>query len=233
MDINQQINEVLESFPHLNWDKDNLEFTGELSIAPDDSYDIQIVIGRFPIRFPLVYEVGERIPLKIDRHIYPSTGNCCLTTAAKECILLKTKIKTLHDFISLIVVPYFQNNSFYELNKKYKEGEYSHGAPGVIEGYRDILSIEKMSLIPAILKVRVSGGLLNNRNECYCGSGFTLKTCKNGLHKRSYKEFKRLDIALLKHDLYKIINPFIREIGLRQLLKERSKWNITSQKIVM
>jgi|SRR5690554_791196 len=233
MDINQQINEVLESFPHLNWDKDNLEFTGELFIALEDSYDIKIRIGRFPLRFPLVYEVGERIPPKADRHVYEGLGNCCLTTAAKECILLKIKIKTLYDFISLIVVPYFQNNSFYELNKKYKEGEYSHGVPGIIEGYRDILNIEKMSLIPAILKNRISGELLSNKSECYCGSGLTMKICKNGLHRKSYEEFKLLDIYILKNDLYRHINHFIRELELSQLMKEGSKWNITNQKIVM
>lgn len=223
MDINQQLNEVVESFPHLNWDKNNLEFTGELFIAPDDSYDIKIVIGRFPLRFPLVYEVGERIPLKIDRHIYPSSGNCCLTTTSKEVILLKTKVKTLHDFISLIVVPYFQNNSFYELNKKYKEGEYSHGVPGIIEGYRDILNIEKMSLIPAILKNRISGELLTNKSKCYCGSGQTMKVCKNGLHRRSYKEFKRLDLYILKNDLYRHINPHLRNKELFQLWIKGSK----------
>jgi hypothetical protein len=219
MDINQQINEVLESFPHLNWDKDNLEFTGELFIASNDSYDIRVVLSVYPNRFPLVFEIGERIPSKADRHVYEGLGNCCLTTAAKECILLKTKIKTLHDFISLIVVPYFQNNSFYELNKQYKEGEYSHGTPGIIQGYGDILNIEEMRLIPAILKDRVSGELLNNRSKCYCGSGFTIKTCNHGLHKKSYQEFMLIDNIQIKNDLYKWINPYLREIKLHQKIR--------------
>lgn len=216
MDINQQIEEVLKSFPHLSCDKNNLEFTGELFISSHDSYDIKVVIGKFPQEFPLVYEIGERIPLKIDRHVYPGSGICCLTTAAKEYVLLKTKVKTLHDFFSLIVVPYFQNNSFFELNKQYKAGEYSHGVPGIIEGYMDILNIGEKNLIPNILEDRISGQLITNKNQCYCGSTLTLKECKNGLHKRSYEEFKLLDLGLLKSDLYKWINPFEREVEIYQ-----------------
>ncbi|MDX1798287.1 MAG: hypothetical protein R3255_06530 [Candidatus Lokiarchaeia archaeon] len=214
MDINQQIKSVIKSFQELTFNNDKMEFSGELFISEKDSYDVKIVIGQFPNKFPLVYEMGERIPRKIDRHIYPISGNCCLTTTAKEQVLLGTRIKTLREFILLVVIPYFQNNSYYELNRCYKEGEYSHGELGIIEGYQDILTLDNKFQIAMVLEDRIRGENLADSDNCFCGSGLSLRKCKKGLHRKSYNDFKLIDVELLSNDLYKRINPFLREVEL-------------------
>jgi len=218
MDIDHQIKSVLKSFPGLTINKEKMEFSGELFISKMDSYDVKIVIGQFPDKFPLVYEIGERIPPKIDRHIYPISGNCCLTTAAKEQILIKSKVKSLTSFISLIVIPFFQNNSFYELNKRYKEGEYSHGVPGIIEAYQDILKLKNKNQVADVLG-NIIGKQLINSSSCYCGSELPLRECKGGIHKSAYNEFKLINDELISQDLYQRINPFIREVKLYQQMR--------------
>ncbi len=219
MDISKQIEEVTNNFPALVFSSAENELTGQLFVSSSDNYDVVIRINGFPREFPHVFEVGERIPPKADRHIYKNSGRCCLTTRAKEQVLLKTKIKSLNDFISLIVVPFFQNNSYYEINKCYKEGEYSHGVPGVIDAYQEILRLDKKSSIVEPMEMLRSKDLGKN-DPCYCNSGVTLKKCNNGLHLLGYRDFKLIDLEIIDDDLYKWIKPNLRELYLyKQFLR--------------
>src|SRR5690606_27322696 len=138
--------------------------------------------------------------------------------AAKEQILIKSKVKSLTSFISLIVIPFFQNNSFYELNKRYKEGEYSHGVPGIIEAYQDILKLKNKNQVADVLG-NIIGKQLINSSSCYCGSELPLRECKGGIHKSAYNEFKLINDELISQDLYQRINPFIREVKLYQQMR--------------
>ena len=213
MVIDKQIEFVKKSFPTLNYCSIDKAFTGELFISTSDSYDVRICLNNFPQNFPSVYEIGERIPQKIDRHIYESTGRCCLTTGAREQIMLKTKVKNLETFIEHVVIPFFQNNSYYEINNEYKEGEYSHGVKGIMEAYKDILDLDNIYGINAILEKLLKNSLSEN-DLCYCGSGVNLIKCKHGKHYQSYKEFTLVGKSIVSSDLYKLINPYLRENDL-------------------
>lgn len=212
---NKQIEEVLKSFPKLSYSEQNSEFIGELFITETDFYEVKVNILNFPREFPFVYEIGERIPQKADRHIYPNSGRCCLTTTAKEQVLLKTKIHTLKDFILLIVIPFFQNNSYYEIKRKYKEGEYSHGVLGLIEAYRDILQLDDLKNVPIVLEFLLSRNIQNNE-PCFCGSDLPLKKCKGKHHLTAYKSFCLIDKPIVENDLYKLILPYFREFDIYQ-----------------
>ena len=141
MELKSQISDVLKHYPSLSFNEINNSIDGELFISKDDSYDVSIELEPYPKHFPRVFETGERIPRKVSRHIYSDSGSCCLSTQAKAQILLKTQIKTLYLFVKEILVPYFQNNSYFEINGHYKTEEYSHNQLGIIEGYREILQI--------------------------------------------------------------------------------------------
>ena len=95
MDINTEIEGVLLKHTSLLYDRLTNKLEGKLFISESDYYDVEIEIKPYPLFFPTVYEVGERIPKKAYRHIYTDTGSCCFTTLAKSQILLKTKILTL------------------------------------------------------------------------------------------------------------------------------------------
>lgn len=213
MDINYEIEELMQKYPTLEYNSEKKELYGDLYISKNDCYEIKIDLIPYPKYFPNVYEVGERIPPKVDRHIYTDSGACCFTTLAKSQILLKTKIKNLSYFIKEIVIPYFKNNSYYEINKKYKLGEYSHGFFGIIEGYIDILNLKNVKLLANIIYNRVKGKKLKIQDACYCGSGVSLKKCSSGLHDRSYRDFKKIDVEVLENDLHKYFLKYLQHSG--------------------
>lgn len=212
MDINYQIQDVLKAYPSLEFDQARNRLVGELYISRHDSYDLEIDISPFPMFFPNVYEVGERIPKKMDRHIYVGSGACCLSTSAKAQVLLKTKIGSLRLFIKEILIPYLQNNSYFEINKRYKTDEYAHGQLGIIQGYMDILKMD-FNQINDVLKCallmeeRINGKKMSVHDQCYCKGGMKLKNCKNGSHYSAYRDFRKIDIELLNIDLVKYFAP--------------------------
>ncbi len=201
MDIRKQIEEVLRHYSGLSFNENNNSIDGELFISEDDSYDVSIHLEPYPKHFPRVFETGERIPPKVSRHIYSNTKSCCLSTLAKAQILLKTEISTLNLFIKEIVVPYFQNNSYFEINGKYKTDEYAHDKSGVIEGYRDILQTNNDYLIASLIKERIKGKKLRLHDLCYCGSALSMKKCCDYQHYICYKNFRKVDINVLINDI--------------------------------
>lgn len=201
MDIKTQIEEVLENHSGLSYNEINNSIDGELFISEDDAYYVSIHLEPYPRHFPRVYETGERIPPKVSRHIYSDTKSCCLTTQAKAQILLKTEISTLHLFVKKIVIPYFLNNSYFEINGRYKTNEYAHDKTGVIEGYRDILQTNNDYLIARLIAGRMEGVKMRLHNKCYCGSGVSMKKCNNYLHYKCYKDFRKIDKNVLMNDL--------------------------------
>ncbi len=217
MDINYQIQDVLKAYPTLEFDQARNRLVGELFISRHDSYDLEIDISPFPMFFPDVYEVGERIPKKMDRHIYVDSGTCCLSTSAKAQVLLKTKIGSLRLFIKEILIPYLQNNSYFEINKRYKTDEYAHGPVGIIQGYMDILKMD-INQIDDVLKCallmdeRINGKKLNVHDQCYCRSGMKLKNCRKGSHYSAYRDFRNIDVELLISDLRTYFEPLLEMI---------------------
>jgi hypothetical protein len=171
MHFKDQITEVLKTYPSLQYSFERNELSGELFISDFDSYQIRIELNPYPKFFPRLFETEERIPNKLDRHIYTNSNACCLTTNAKAQVLLNTKIKSLKVFIQEIVIPYLQNNSYYEINKKYKTDEYSHSHQGIVEGYKDILKIENEKLIALVIYKKLYCLKLKIHHPCYCGSG--------------------------------------------------------------
>jgi hypothetical protein len=214
MALNKEIEEVLSKYKSLTYSKKKNEITGELYISRHDSYSVRMQLDPYPFLFPHVWETAERIPKKVNRHIYTDTESCCFTTKAKAQILLKTKINSLYEFIKGIVIPYFQNNSYYELNKKYKTSEHSHDSLGVIEGYRDILQTKNDLAIAQIIHGRLNRKKLKIHHNCYCGTSLTLKKCSNGKHNWCYREFRKIEKTVLEEDLEIHFMPHLKKEGL-------------------
>lgn len=210
--MNNQIEEVLLDYPLLNYCTKKNILQGEIIVDEEDndSYDIKIDIVEFPYFFPKVWEIGERIPPKFDRHINRDLS-CCFTTQAKENIYLKTKVKSLKNFLDFIVIPFFQNNSFFELNGNYKNGEHSHNSiTATHETYEDILGIKNIGII---IKLIIDYVFLEQKTQpnqiCYCGSNFKLKHCKN--HLNCYQDFLLINETTLLKDycnLFKLNGGF-------------------------
>ena len=201
MDIKKQVEEVLLRHKGLVYNSVDDSLGGELFLPDGDSYDLIIKLDSYPRFFPTVYEVGGRIPIKMDRHMYTDTGSCCFTTGAKSQILLKTKITSLTKFVDEIVVRYFENNSYYEINGTYCYSEYDHGSMGVVQSYQDILEITDIKSIGRLILQRLQNKKLSIRDLCYCNSGQSLKKCNSGLHCNNYRLFRMIDKDVLYNDL--------------------------------
>lgn len=206
MDLKSQISDVLKQYPSLSFNEINNSIDGELFISKEDYYDVSIELEPYPKHFPRVFETGERIPRKVSRHIYSDSGSCCLSTQAKAQILLKKQIHSLYLFVKEIVIPYFQNNSYFEINGHYKTNEYSHNKLGIIEGYRDILQTDNDYQIAQVMLDRIKRKKLKIHDLCYCGSGQIMKKCKNGRHYNCYKDLQKIDIDVLQIDLMVVVD---------------------------
>ncbi len=203
MQMDGSIKKILSKYPFLEYNKDNKSFFGYIYLDEDDKYNLLIDISNFPNNFPKVIELDERIPRKADRHINKD-NSLCFTTPINEEILLKTKISNLELFFQHILIPFLANNSFFEINDKYKFGEYSHiPIISLYETYRDILNIDSFVLIANVLKNVASGKKFRPNELCYCGSGKKIKKCNN--HEQGYREIKKLSSERLFLDSKKIL----------------------------
>lgn len=205
------VEEVLKEYPSFEYNSERRIIFGYFDISKNDSYNIEIHINNFPDTFPDVFEMDERIPVKADRHTNLD-GSLCFTTKPNEIIYIKTTVKSLTDFIELILIPYLQNNSYYEINKEYKFGEYSHHPYiSTYQTYADLLNIENPYHILHIINERLKLKKKYRPNDlCYCNSNVKVKKCKS--HERSYKNFSKLDKRTLERDM-KLINKFVENLN--------------------
>lgn len=213
MQIKKQIKEVLEIFPVLKYNAQENTLIGTLEVNPNDFYTVLIELNPWNKNFPRVYEIGERIPPINDRHIHEPEGNCCFTTHRMEEILLKTKVKTLLEFIERILIPYLQNNSYFELDESYLNGEFAHKNP-TLQTYQDLLKIKDRKLIAVTLYEYYEGHKLTMKDRCYCGNNKTLRKCSRGTHKLGYDKLKHIDKKNMEVDM-KILAEEIMEENKR------------------
>ncbi|NVJ47585.1 MAG: hypothetical protein HWE07_10670 [Cytophagia bacterium] len=221
---NHEIEEILKLQPGLSFFEEKGLFEGYISLSEADSYQVIIDPSPFPEAFPSVFEIGERIPRKLDRHKFNNSDKCCLTTNANAQILLKTEIYSISEFMSRIVIPYFQNNSYFELNGEYFQGEYSHGNIGILEGYQDILGIEDPITIASIIYDRIEGKKLTIRDKCFCGNGESLKKCST--HRVNYRRFRHIDKDTLTQDFEQLLK-LIEEV--RDYLSAKKSYPTTTK----
>ena len=182
MTNNKTVNEVtniIEKFPNLsviinegNW----IVLEGILDITAQDSFQVKIEYDTTNGQFPKLFELGNKIPKKLTRHIYTQDNSCCITVPEMQAILLNQGL-TLLDFIEKHAIPYFANQLYYEENGVYANGEYSHGSKGIIEFYQDILKTKDKILILKIIKHIFDGNLPSTKQNCLCKKGKKFRDC--------------------------------------------------------
>lgn len=145
-----------------------------------DSYEVEIHYSNgYPFRFPLVFEIGGRIPINIDWHVFETDGHCCIATITEE-ILKSHKGITLAAFIENQVKPYFFNQTFRNVNGYFLK-ERSHGIKGSIEFFEEMFKTNNLKTILQFLKFISKKVELKSTAKCLCGSNKKYKKC----HRRS------------------------------------------------
>lgn len=198
-----QIQEIQKCYPSLELDEEKFTLSGSLYVDEGDHFFVEIDFVPWGLRnkFPLVKEVGGRIPPIADRHVYPDSGHCCLTTRFMEEVLLRKHVSNLKDFFEEVLIPYFLRQIYYEVEGEYDD-ELDHGTPGIIQSYEEVLGISDLDLLIPLMEERVNGHRIGRNDPCYCGAP-KIKRCHE--HHQNYAVFRMVPQGVIKSDLEKFV----------------------------
>lgn len=163
---------------------EELHLSGLLDIGYGvrNQFKVKIVVTKdYPNRIPQVHETGGRVPSVLDRHYMSDGTGCCLVMPHRYREYFKP-LMTFEDFVDILVVPFFKNQLYYEINGTFVQG-YKHGELGIWEHYFEIFGSDLTSdilykLVDTVLlqredrKIRIKG-----HRACPCGSGLIQRRC--------------------------------------------------------
>ncbi len=129
---------------------------------------------RYPKEFPLLQDKSKAFPWKVDWHISPRDGDCCVCGAIEQEEHARSGISILK-YIDQYVIPFYANQVYKMEFGHYKNGEYAHNEEGVWETLEEEFGTKDRVKIKRFLKkMEIKRG----RNDiCFCGSGIKYKKC--------------------------------------------------------
>jgi hypothetical protein len=140
-----------------------------------DRYQVSIeLLADYPKSLPVVRETGGQIPWKADFHVDPDGKACVLLPDDRwRCFPEGAPFRQfldgpLHDF--------FLGHSLVALGEDWPFGEWSHGADGVYEYYRELLQTDDADTVRRFLFVLAKLNLKRHW-DCPCGSGRKIARC--------------------------------------------------------
>lgn len=172
-----------------------LHLKGRLDIGfgKNNQYEIEIIVSnKFPRQIPEVHETSGRVPSVMDRHFMSDNSGCCLVMPHLYRQFFTPRM-TFEDFINILVVPFFQNQLYYEINGRFVQG-YKHGEYGIWEHYFELFGEDLQpkilyKLADAVLMERVDGkARIKGHKLCPCESGVIQRKC-HGKGLISLKQF--------------------------------------------
>jgi hypothetical protein len=202
VNLDKDLNAVLEMFPKLKLvEKDKKKsLSGEIAIFDAaanyvDSFDIKVTIPRnYPHGFPLLFETGNKFEHIPDRHI-SEDGSCCVCSL-QESDLVSQKGIAIKNFFLRYVIPYLANQLYFDSEEEWVNGDYEHGADGILQYYKELFTINDIGEVINLLSF-FNSKKLNRNDNCFCGSGSKLKRC----HLEVYCAIKDLSKNRIETDL--------------------------------
>jgi len=175
---------IKERFPNLNFytrGKDILVLKGNIEIKDGasvlDTYHIEILFPKtYPRDIPFLIETAGRIPRKADRHANGKAGICCIGPRLEQRQRWM-KEATICTYIERFAIPFLANQSYYERVGEWKNGQYDHGAKGVLSYYAENFGLTNKRLLESILDCLAKNQKLGRNDACLCGSGKKAKKC--------------------------------------------------------
>jgi hypothetical protein len=158
-------------------------------------YDVYQIRVRYndALFIPEVYETSGRIKAfaqqkKVelaDLHIN-ALGALCLCPKPLEKLKLNDAY-TLQDFFTILVIPFFYAQSFFEKFNRWPWKDYNHGDPGILECYSEYIAkvqdkkvfVENTinSLNPRNRLIVRSADQITRQSLCFCDSGKKFRDC--------------------------------------------------------
>ena len=161
-----------------------------------DSYDVIITFSsKENSSIPRVIETGGRIATVakrkgvriIDLHV-SSQGECCLCLDIEEERFFPNGFN-LKDFFHKLLIPFFYNQSYFEVHNRWKWGERAHGILAYFQWYAELPNPSRSNIEALLVGMRQEWPrareiILSNADEiastpCICGNknGKWLKNC--------------------------------------------------------
>ena len=155
------------------------EFIAVQGTRPEiqDAYELSISVPlAFPRDFPIVKEVGNKIP-RNDEHHVNSDGSLCLGSRLRLLLILAEN-PTLIGFAENCLTSYLYSVSHrLKFKTAFIFGELAHGSVGELSDYQDILDLKTDRKVIQALKLLTMNQKQANRNSCPCGCGKKLGLC--------------------------------------------------------
>jgi hypothetical protein len=197
----QRYNKLL--FPKINGQGWVIE--GAIDVIDDDggfwdTYLVNIFIpASYPDELPVLFEVGNKIDKSMDWHNID--GACCLSTTAKMFFEMEGKC-TLLMWLDKFAHPFLANHVYKMQTGAYAHGEFSHGIPGIIQGYSEIFNLSKNEEIVERLMIITGRKAFGRNDPCFCQSGKKYKKC---YLLNIEKHFMGIPFQIMQQDLDDII----------------------------
>lgn len=191
--IQRRVVFVAGSFPLIH---DNIEI---------DRYQIEIELpDNYPGGIPRVREIGRRIPITADRHMY-NDGTACLFVI-EDWLITNPNGTNLLTFLNGPVRNFFIGQSLVEAGEEWPFGQRSHGIEGILECYAELVGSDSLRVAYKYLEI-LSKKKIKGHWWCPCGSGSKIRDCHKQIiedmrqripHQVSRKSWKRVQIAKSK-----------------------------------
>lgn len=200
--LDKDIHEVLEIFPKLKlFEKEKKKIlSGEIDIfdAADnylDSFTINVAIPRnYPYGFPLLFETSNKFEHIPDRHI-DEDGSCCVCSL-QESDLISQKGISIKAFFLKFVIPYLANQLYFDIENEWVNGDYEHGAEGILQFYDELFKLKDIVGVINLLSF-FNTTKMNRNDNCFCGKKEKLKRC----HIQTYTIIKNLSKKRIEYDI--------------------------------
>lgn len=183
-----------------------------------DRYLIEIEMPDMKkIYYPVVKEIGNKIPRIADRHINIG-GTTCLfyPDNYKKYYNQKTK---LSEFIKGPVFTYFIAQTYFEITGIWIFGELNHNEIGAYEFYSQKFKIKDPQTIVIFLNFLLKKFSIKKNQFCACGN---LKKFKNCHYRKLVKIKREVPLVMIENSVKKIAK-FVD--GLKNYADNQRKFN--------
>ena len=153
----------------------------------------------YPFTFPILIEIGGKIPRVIDWHIHAGgNDSCCLTVPMEEYIHCVNGLH-LETFIDTHATFYLYNQAHRLIYGYYADKEYSHNSSGPWEFYYEFFNTKDRRKIIRHMS-QFAEKKMTPKTICYCGSGEKMSKC----HSSTYSIIRGMSPYLLFDELLRL-----------------------------
>ena len=169
-----------------------------------DRYQIEIEWSDSDTEAPILRETGGRIPRTADRHMNADGKACPLVQ--EEWLIRPREARSLPHYLSNPVHDYFLWQTLTERGIAPQWGQRSHGIPGLIEAYGEMVGMEGEKPTRKTLSY-LSKKKIKGHWPCVCDSGRLLRDCH-------FEHLRRLQAKIPRHIVLlaqkRLADPFMR-----------------------